>query len=260
MDVGLGGARAVVAGGASGIGRAIALGLLAEGARVAVVDRDTSDLGELRLRCDLSRPEAATDALDQVAAAWGGIDVLVHTPAIARHEPATRITPEAWSATLATNLGACTWMCREAARRMLAHGGTILAIGSTAVYTPAAGESVYRASKAALKAFVEVLAIELAPFGIRANLLTPGAFATGLTAGMTAQQRVALEREIPLRREAAPHELVATALLLLSDSLSPYTTGAEFVVDGGLRLRPMPFAGDEELRRLVAGDIPARTG
>jgi 3-oxoacyl-[acyl-carrier protein] reductase len=257
MDVGLGGARAVVAGGASGIGRAIALGLAGEGARVAVVDRNESDVGELRLRCDLSQPEAAVSALGEVATAWGGIDLLVHTPAIARHEPATRITLDAWSATLATNLGACTWTCREAARHMLAGGGSILAIGSTAVYTPAVQESVYRASKAALKAFVEVLAIELAPFAIRVNLLTPGAFATALTADMTAERRIALEREIPLRREAAPHELVATALLLLSDALSPYTTGAEFIVDGGLRLRPMPFGSDDALRELVGAGVPA---
>jgi NAD(P)-dependent dehydrogenase (short-subunit alcohol dehydrogenase family) len=257
MDVGLGGARAVVAGGASGIGRAIALGLETEGARVAVVDRNESDVGTLRLRGDLSDPEAAVSALDEVAATWGGVDLLVHTPAIALHEPATRITPDAWTATLATNLGACTWMCREAARHMLAGGGSILAIGSTAVSTPAVQESVYRASKAALKTFVEVLAIELAPFAIRVNLLTPGAFATGLTAGMTATRRAALVREIPMRREAQPHELVATALLLLSDALSPYTTGAEFVVDGGIRLRPMPFLDDDEIRELVGAGAAA---
>ena len=59
-----------------------------------------------------------------------------------------------------------------------------------------------------------------------------------------------LLQEIPLEREGVPDELCATALLLLSDRLSPYTTGAEFVVDGGLSLRPMPFYGREELRRL----------
>jgi 3alpha(or 20beta)-hydroxysteroid dehydrogenase len=110
------------------------------------------------------------------------------------------------------------------------------------VYTPARGESAYRASKAALKAFVEVLALELAPHGVRVNVLTPGAFATPLTAGMSDEQRRRLLGEIPLRREGEPPELCATALLLLSDQLSPYTTGAEFVVDGGLRLRPMPDA------------------
>jgi 3-oxoacyl-[acyl-carrier protein] reductase len=75
------------------------------------------------------------------------------------------------------------------------------------------------------------------------NLLTPGAVQAPLTAEMTARQRETLLREIPLGRQALPSELTATALLLLSDALSSYTTGAEFVVDGGIRLRPMPSAG-----------------
>ena len=138
------------------------------------------------------------------------------------------------------------WTCRAAGSLLVANGGgAILVIGSTTLYTPAAGEAVYRASKAALKAFVEVLAIELAPFSIRVNLLTPGAVDTPLTAGMAAPERQVLTREIPLGRQAVPEELNATALLLLSDRLSPYTTGAEFVVDGGIRLRPMPRESGE---------------
>jgi NAD(P)-dependent dehydrogenase (short-subunit alcohol dehydrogenase family) len=124
-------------------------------------------------------------------------------------------------------------------------GGSILVIGSTSLYTPAAEEAAYRASKAALKAYAEVLALELAPFAIRVNILTPGAFRTPLTEGMTVQRRAALLREIPLRREGATDELCATALLLLSDRLSPYTTGAEFIVDGGLRLRPLALDAAE---------------
>jgi NAD(P)-dependent dehydrogenase (short-subunit alcohol dehydrogenase family) len=90
-----------------------------------------------------------------------------------------------------------------------------------------------------LKAFMEVLAIELAPAGVRVNMLTPGSFHTGLTGGMSVGHREALDHEIPLARTAHPHELAATALLLLSDRLSPYTTGADFLVDGGLHLRPL---------------------
>src|SRR5437763_10603523 len=134
----------------------------------------------------------------------------------------------------------CVWTCREAARRMVAAGaGSILVVGSTSLYTPAAREAAYRASKAALKAYAEVLALELALHGVRVNVLTPRAFRTPLTAHMSAEQRAELVREIPLRREGITDELCATALLLLSDRLSPYTTGAEFVVDGGLRLRPL---------------------
>jgi NAD(P)-dependent dehydrogenase (short-subunit alcohol dehydrogenase family) len=241
METGLRDSRALVAGGASGIGRAIAVALEHEGAAVAVVDRDEPDVGTARLRHRLGAPEASARAVEQAAAALGGLDLVVYTAAVARHEPALELTADAWEATMASNLAGCVWTCRESGRHLAAQGGgAVLVVGSTSVYTPAPGESIYRASKAALKAFVEVLALELAPAAVRVNLLTPGAVDTPLTAGMTAARREALLAEIPLRRQARPEELTATALLLLSDRLSPYTTGAEFVVDGGIRLRPMP--------------------
>jgi NAD(P)-dependent dehydrogenase (short-subunit alcohol dehydrogenase family) len=241
IETGLAGKRALVAGGASGIGRAIALALEGEGVAVAVVDRAQSDVGTARIRLELGAPEASVRAVEEAAAALGGLDLLVYTAAVARHEPALELTAGAFEATIASNLAGCVWTCREAGRLLAGRGGgAVLVVGSTSVYTPAPGESVYRASKAALKAFVEVLALELAPASVRVNLLTPGAVDTPLTAGMTAAQREALLAEIPLRRQARPEELTATALLLLSDRLSPYTTGAEFVVDGGIRLRPMP--------------------
>ena len=244
IDPALADARALVTGGASGIGRAIALALEAEGAAVAVVDRNESDVGRLRIRETLGDERASERVVARVEAELGGIDVLVSCAAVALHEPVTELSSAAWGATLASNLTACVWTCRAAARRMVAAGrGSILVVGSTSLYTPAPGESAYRASKAGLKAFAEVLAIELAPHGIRVNVLTPGAVRTPLTAGMGDEQRSRLVAEIPLRREAMPDELVGTALLLLSDRLSPYTTGAEFVVDGGISLRPL------ELRR-----------
>jgi NAD(P)-dependent dehydrogenase (short-subunit alcohol dehydrogenase family) len=241
IDPGLGGKRALVAGGASGIGRAIAVALQEQGVAVAVVDRHEPDVGAARIRLALGEPAASAEAVERAAVALGGLDLLVYTAAVARHEPALELTPEAWDETMASNLAGCAWTCREAGRRLVASGGgAILVVGSTTVYTPAAGESAYRASKAALKAFVEVLALELAASSVRVNLLTPGAVDTPLTAGMTGAEREALLREVPLGRQAVPAELSATALLLLSDALSPYTTGAEFVVDGGIRLRPMP--------------------
>jgi NAD(P)-dependent dehydrogenase (short-subunit alcohol dehydrogenase family) len=241
-ETGLGGKAAIVCGGASGIGAAIASCLREEGVQVAVLDRNEPT----DIRADLGVEEEAIEAIRRADERLGSVDLLVLTPAVTRHEPVTQLTRTALEAMLSSNLVASVWTCRETARRMIEAGaGSILVVGSTAIYTPAWGESVYRASKAALKAFVEVLAIELAPHGIRANVLTPGAFATPLTAGMTGKQRNALLREIPLAREGQPRELCATALLLLSDRLSPYTTGAEFIVDGGFRLRPMPFSSGD---------------
>jgi 3-oxoacyl-[acyl-carrier protein] reductase len=243
MDTGLEGKHAIVCGGASGIGAAIASSLQEEGTRVVILDRNQ----RADVRADLGVEQEAVQAVRRAVEILGVLDLLVYTPAVARHESVTSVTPTALEQMLSSNFAACVWTCREATQPMLEAGaGAILVVGSTAVYTPARGESVYRASKAALKAFVEVLALELAPYGIRANILTPGAFATPLTAGMTEERRNALLREIPLAREGEPRELCATGLLLLSDRLSPYTTGAEFIVDGGLRLRPMPFVSGDD--------------
>jgi 3-oxoacyl-[acyl-carrier protein] reductase len=242
IDSGLAGKRAIVAGGASGIGRAIAEALAAEGVAVAVVDRTpvTGPSELLAVAAELGDEEASVAAVEDAAKLLGGLDLLVYTAAQAHHEPALELTPAAWAATLASNVSGCVWTCREAARRMVAAGaGSMLVVGSTSLYTPAASEAAYRASKAALKAYAEVLALELALHGVRVNVLTPGAFRTPLTAHMSAERRAELVSEIPLRREGITDELCATALLLLSDKLSPYTTGAEFVVDGGLRLRAL---------------------
>lgn len=148
MQTQLAEARALVTGGASGIGRAIAGALAAEGARVAIADRDAADLGDLRIRRELGTQEASEDVVAEVCDAFGGIDLLVSCPAVARHEPTSAITPQALSATLDSNLAACVWTCRTVGRRMAAVGrGSILVIGSTAVYTPLAGESLYRARR-----------------------------------------------------------------------------------------------------------------
>jgi NAD(P)-dependent dehydrogenase (short-subunit alcohol dehydrogenase family) len=253
MDAGLTGKRALIAGGASGIGRAIAFALEEEGVIVAAVDRTPLEDGSgvLGLAIELGDERASVRAVREAVDLLGGLDLLVYSAAEAHHEPTTRLTVDAWRATLDSNLSACVWTCREAARWMIEQGGgSILVIGSTSLSTPSATEAAYRASKAALRAYSQVLALELAPFALRVNLLTPGAFQTPLTRGMRPERRRMLLQEIPLEREGLPDELCATALLLLSDRLSPYTTGAEFVVDGGLSLRPMPFYGREELRRL----------
>jgi NAD(P)-dependent dehydrogenase (short-subunit alcohol dehydrogenase family) len=242
IDPDLTGKRAIVAGGASGIGRAIAHALASEGAAVVVVDHASviDPSGLLAITVELGEEKASVAGVAEAVKLLGGLDLLVYTAAQAHHEPALELTPAAWAATLASNISGCVWTCREAARRMIAaRAGSILVVGSTSLYTPAAGEAAYRASKAALKAYAETLAVELALHGIRVNVLTPGAFRTPLTAHMTPDQRANLLREVPLEREGITDELCATALLLLSDKLSPYTTGAEFVVDGGLRLRAL---------------------
>jgi NAD(P)-dependent dehydrogenase (short-subunit alcohol dehydrogenase family) len=100
---------------------------------------------------------------------------------------------------------------------------------------------------------MECLAAEMAPFGIRVNMLTPGTFITRMTRAMGFEGDMGRKvlADIPLRRPGDPYrELAPSALLLLSDALSGYTTGTNLVVDGGIRLRVLPWRTQEEIRQM----------
>ena len=258
MESGLRGRNALISGGGSGIGRAIALALAAEGVNIAVASNRGEDealreiesqgVRALHLRVDVSAESDVKAMVEGAIEELGAIDLYVNNAAVARHEPVTRLTTAAWRTTIDTNLSACLWACREICKQMIARGsGSILIIGSTAQFNQAYGEAAYHISKSGLRVFKNALALEMAPHGIRVNLLVPGHFVTPLTAGISAGKEAILRGQIPLRRFGSTQELAATAVLLLSDRLSPYTTGAEFVVDGGLHLRPLPMAADEQL-------------
>lgn len=261
MNTGLRGSRALITGGGSGIGRAIALSLASEGVDIVICGRrdHTRVADEIAaqgvrawaLRADVAGEPAVVRLVADSVERLGGLDLYVNVAAVALHEPLTRVSVAAWEQTLATNVGACVWGCREVARHFIAQErGAILVIGSTATVSAQPLETSYRASKAALKAHVEVAATELAPFGIRVNLLTPGAVDTEFVADADPQQRAAATGAIPLRREAEPDEIAPAATFLLSDRLASYITGSELIVDGGLHLRPIHARSDAELRAL----------
>jgi len=264
MDAGLEGKIALVTGGGSGIGRAIALSLAGEGVHIAVASRnpDRKTLREikstgvqtLRLQADVSKEEQVMAMVKQTIDGLGGLDLYINNAAAHWDEPVSKLTTQGWLSTIHTNLSACVWACREVARRFISQGhGSILIVGSTCTHAPLYKEASYRASKAALKAYLGVLAAELAPFGIRANMLTPGFFPTRLSAHLARDKRaekLVLET-IPLRRAGRPETDVGpAAVFLLSDQLSGYTTGAELVVDGGFSLRPPPYYSDREIRQM----------
>ncbi len=256
METGLEGSKALITGGGSGIGLGIATALAHEGVDIAIASRTRRDeslvsLRELGVRAefiaaDVSRESDVVRAVAETIEKLGGLDLVVNNAAFALHEPVTRVTADAWVETMNTNLSACVYLCREAIRHMLSRGkGSVLVVGSTAAHVPLYMETSYRASKAGLKAIVEVAAVEMAPFALRVNLLTPGAFPTAMLADLPENQIDG--RYFPLRRMGTFEEIGAAAAFLLSDKLSGYTTGAEFVVDGGYRLRPMDLYSDEEL-------------
>ena len=261
MDTGLRGKNALITGAGTGIGRAIALALAAEGVNIAIGSNKPAHetIREIKsygvraafILADVSKEADVKRMIEQALSELGAIDLYVNNAAITAHQAITRLTTDAWLSTMHTNLSACVWACRDVCAHMIQRGGgSILIIGSTAQFNQAYGEASYHMSKSGLRVFKNTLAIEMAPHGIRVNLLAPGHFVTPLTEGIADEKAAILRREIPLRRFGQTSELAATALLLLSDKLSPYTTGAEIVVDGGLRLRPLPMLSDDEIRRM----------
>ena len=263
LDSGLAGRRALITGGSSGIGRAIALALAAEGVDVAIADlrprpEVIAEIAALGVRAqsilaDVSKEEDVIRMVAEAAGTLGGLDLYVNNAAGTWHEALTHVTRAAFEKTMATNVAASVFACREVARIFVRQRrGAILAIASTAIVSAQPRETAYRASKAALKAHIEIAAVELAPFGIRVNLLTPGATDTPFVADAPAEQRQRALREVPLRREAQPAELAPAAVFLLSDKLAGYITGTDLIVDGGLRLRPIFGGTDAELAALNA--------
>jgi NAD(P)-dependent dehydrogenase (short-subunit alcohol dehydrogenase family) len=266
MDANLEGKTALVTGGTSGIGLAIAKALAAEGVQVAVASRAVDeDIAEslkesagkqaLSISADVSREEDVIRMVGETIRNFGRLDLFVNSAAQAHHQPITKIDSATFRLVLDTNLSACLWGCREVAKHMISRrSGAILVVGSTSMYTPGPSETVYRITKYGLKSIVENLAIELAPHGIRSNLLVPGHYRTRLTDAIPAEIEDRLKQEIPLRRFGATNECGTAAVFLLSDALSGYTTGAELVVDGGLSLRPLYFGSDDALKRMNSGE------
>lgn len=262
METGLAGKTALITAGATGIGFGISRALAAEKVNLAIasLDLDEKNLGELRgygvkveaIQCDVSQEAQVVGMVKQATEAFGQVDLYVNNAAWTWHQPVTAVNTDSLMKTLSTNLFACVWACREVAKQMIARGsGSIVIIGSTAMLNPFYGETSYRISKASLAYYAEVLAIELAPHGIRVNTIIPGFFLTKLSSrGMTQEALTRILAEIPLRTAGDPADIGGQAALLLSDRLSRYTTGATVVVDGGLHLRPLPFLTDEEIRGL----------
>ena len=255
---------ALITGGASGIGLGIAKALASEGVDLAIagLEPDPNATAQLRalgvkveaMDVDVREEAHVVDMVKRAISVLGRIDLYVSNAAWAWHRPVTRLDTESLMDTLKTNLFACIWASREISNHMIARGtGAILIIGSTAMLTPLYKESAYRISKASLMYYAEVLALELAPYKIRVNMIIPGFHLTKLSsAGMGEEALRKILAEIPLRRPGKVEEIGNQAVVLLSDKLSGYTTGASIVIDGGLHLRPLPFYSDEDLLALNA--------
>ncbi|NLG27123.1 MAG: SDR family oxidoreductase [Chloroflexi bacterium] len=257
METGLRGKTALITGGSSGIGRGIALALAAEGVDIAIASRDPDPAAVEAVSAHGVRCVAIqADVVGMVAGAiaqLGRLDLYVNNAAWTWHQPVTRIDSESWYRTLNTNLSACMWACRDVGRHMITRRqGSILIVGSTVRFNPSYRETSYRVSKEGLRMYMQGLAIELAPWGIRVNMVTPGHFRTRMTSTVPRATETKMLEIIPAHRFGDPGEIGNAAVLLLSDRLSGYTIGADLVVDGGLTLRPLPLFSADEIEAMNA--------
>jgi NAD(P)-dependent dehydrogenase (short-subunit alcohol dehydrogenase family) len=243
----LNGRTALVVGGTSGIGRAIALGLAEAGADVVATARRAADVAEVanEIRARGRRSlEGCSDVTDrstlerlhaETAGAFGKVDILVNAAGVTERVPTLECPEDVWNAVLETNLTGTLRACQIFAPDMVRQSwGRIINIASLATLVAFCEVAAYGASKAGVGALTKSLAVELARHGVCVNAIAPGFFPTALNEELlnqTPRGREALLRT-PMGRFGHVEELAGTAVFLASESAS-FITGQVIAVDGG---------------------------
>lgn len=237
----LNGKVAVVTGGSSGIGLAIARRFAAEGAHVFITGRRQAELDKAVALIGEGAEAVQGDAtsmadLDRlygtVRASRGRLDILVANSGFSEAATLNDTTEEHFDKTFGLNARATLFTVQKAVPLMTG-GGAVVLIGSIAGFIGTPGYGAYGATKAAVRSFARTWTNELAAHGIRVNTLSPGPIDTPMMAGTTEEVRTALTGMIPLGRLGRPEEVAAAALFLASDE-SSFVTGAELCIDGGM--------------------------
>lgn len=255
MELALTGKIAVVTGASRGIGRAIVDELLGEGVNVVAGARDVSSLagvpGVVAVPVDLSQPDAPGALVAAAIDAHGGLDYLVNNVGAARihFDGFASTSDEDWQWAFDMNFFSAVRAIRAAIPHLLASQGAIVSVSSVNGRIPAVDAPEYSAAKAALNNLSRALALELGPAGVRVNVVSPGPVLTDMQTGpagfagqvaavseeMSVDDYIAsVEEAVPLGRWAAPAEIAAMVVLLLSGRLG-YVTGADFAIDGAVQ-------------------------
>jgi 3-oxoacyl-[acyl-carrier protein] reductase len=241
----LAGKVALITGGNTGIGRAVALGYADEGADVAVAwiarERDAASLvaeierrgrRALAVRCDVTVEADVRALVAAVRARFGRLDVLVSNAGIQKAQPIAETSPEDWDRMLAVHLRGAFLCCREVAPLMTAQrSGRIVIVTSQLAYVGRGGYTAYSAAKGGLLTFARALAQELAPHGVLVNSVAPGLVDTGFDPLPDEAKRAHAAR-LPLGRLGAPDDLVGAFVFLASDE-SRYFCGQTLHPNGG---------------------------
>ncbi|KAM0508651.1 L-rhamnose-1-dehydrogenase [Verticillium nonalfalfae] len=251
------GKTAIISGGTTGIGRAIALEYLRQGANVVVnhlgLEKDQPHLDSLiaeaasapgrlaHLTGDIREPAtaAATVELAVQHAGNGRLDICVSNAGICTFAEFLDLTPDLFTRTVRTNLDGAFYFVQAAARQMAAQsppGGSIIGVSSISALVGGGLQTHYTPTKAGVLSLMQSTAVALGKHGIRCNALLPGTIKTQLNEDDLNDdaKRTYMEGRIPLGRTGVPHDLAGPAVFLACDELSGYVTGAQLLVDGGL--------------------------
>jgi NAD(P)-dependent dehydrogenase (short-subunit alcohol dehydrogenase family) len=248
---GLTGKVAVVTGASRGLGKAMAVALADEGARIALVSRSENDLERVADEIAGAGGEAAVFVTDvasdqqvrqtaaRIIARFGTVNILINNAGLAVRKPVTELAPEEWRAVMETNVSSAYLLCHTLVPYMKGQGyGRILNVASTMATVSLPNRTAYSASKSALLGFTRSLAQELAADRITVNTISPGLFATELARPITENPAMLSQflANIPLNRAGNPEEVGQLAVYLCSEFAS-YITGADILIDGGWTAR-----------------------
>ena len=255
------GQRALVTGGSSGIGAAVAIGLAKAGARVVVnyvsseeranrvVDTIKADGGEaMAIHADVSKEDQVQAMFKQMIDTWGSIDILVANAGLQRDANFLDMTLEQWQFVIDVNLTGQFLCCREASREFVRRGvepelscaaGKIICMSSVHEVIPWSGHVNYAASKGGVNMMMQSIAQEMAGKKIRVNSISPGAIKTPIntSAWDTPEAEADLLKLIPYQRVGEVEDIARAAVWLASDE-SDYITGTSLFIDGGMTLFP----------------------
>jgi 3-oxoacyl-[acyl-carrier protein] reductase len=238
---------ALVTGGSRGIGRAIALALAGNGAKVAVNFASNESAAKetvqqvracgseaIAIQGDVADADVAKRLIDETVAALGGLHILVNNAGLTRDDLLLRMSEEAWDRVMAVDLRGA-FLCTKAALRPMTRQrwGRIINIASVAGIVGNPGQSNYAAAKAGLIAFTKSVAKEMASRNITANAIAPGFVDTEMTEGLTDAQKGAMLMVVPMARAGTPDDVAPAAVFLASEEAA-YVTGTVLTVDGGL--------------------------
>ena len=238
---------AVVIGGTSGIGRAIAHGLAEAGADVVCSSRreeqvetaavEIEKIGRKTVRCvsDVGDRKSLENLLSETSSSLGKVDILVNSAGITKRAPSLELDDEDWTAILETNLNGTFRACKVFGKHMIENGyGRIVNIASLSTFVGLYEVAAYSASKAAVASLTKSLAIEWAKHGVNVNAIAPGVFRTALNEKLLDETPRGQEflMRTPMGRFGKVEELAGAAVFLASEAAS-FVTGEVLVVDGG---------------------------